>query len=130
MAVRNDLDGLRMQTPGDAPIYLIDQGQKRRIADPATYNGLFRDSWGIIYSSEVSELDDGPDVAAGTRLVQASGDSAIYLVDVALGVKRHIKDPGTMDRYYFGGGQVQSITLTQLAAYTDGSPIGWPESGS
>jgi hypothetical protein len=124
MTVRRDLDGLRVQLPGDPAIYLMDRGQKRHIPDP-TYNNLFRDWNGVVQDANLDEIDTGPPLTEGAFLVQAFGEAAIYVVDGAQ--KRRIASPGTMDRYYLAWDRVQHVTPSIIAAILTGPQIAWPE---
>ena len=125
MAIRRDLDGLRLQLPGNSAIYLIDAGKKRHIPDPATYNNLFRDWNGIVQDVDLNEIDQGTPISEGAELAQAYGDAAVYLIDN--GHKRHIGSPATMDRYYFAWNKIQHVAPVIICAIQSGTPIVWPE---
>lgn len=125
MGLRRDLDGLRIQKPGDDAIYMMDQGQKRHIPDPPTYNSLFRDWNSIVQDVDLNEIDTGLDIADGTCLAQAFGDTAVYLID--RGTKRHVGSPATMDRYDFAWNKIFHVPPATIQAIPDGPAIVWPE---
>jgi len=124
MTLRPDLNGLRVQLPGDPAIYLMDGGKKRHIPDPPTYNNLFRDWNGVIQEIDVGTIDVGTPISVGAVLAAGFGDAAIYLIDQ--GVKRHIGNPATMDRYYFGWNKVFHVPPIIIAAVPFGPTIVWP----
>ena len=125
MAVRRDLDGLRLQTPGDAAIYMIGQGKKRHIADPNTYNSLYREWNSVVPDVDLNEIDGGEEIAPGTNLIQGYGDAAVYLLDG--GRKRWIQSPATMDRYDFDWRKVIRVPMSVINSLQNGSGIVWPE---
>ncbi|CUI07014.1 hypothetical protein [Massilia antarctica] len=125
MAIRRDLDGLRMQFPGAPAIYLIDQGVKRHIPDPDTYDKLFRDWNGVVQDPHLNDIDTGTPLSHGAVLAQAFGDAAVYLIDN--GVKRHIASPETMDRYYFDWNKIQHVAPILIRSIQNGPTIAWPE---
>lgn len=127
MALRIDLDGLRMQMPGDPAIYLIDAGKKRHVPDPATYNNLFRDWNGVVQDPHLDAIDTGLPLSHGAVLAQAYGDAAVYLID--RGEKRHVASPATMDRYYFAWDKIQHVAPAFLQSIPTGATIVWPETG-
>ena len=125
MPLRKDLDGLRVQLPGDPAVYLMDQGTKRHVPNPATYNNLFRDWNGIVVDASINTIDTGTPISDGAVLAQAFGDSAVYLIDQ--GRKRHIGSPATMDRYYFDWSKIQHVAPIIIASIPEGPAIVWPE---
>jgi len=125
MALRKDLDGLRLQLPGDPAIYLMDAGKKRHIPDPPTYNNLFRDWNGIVQDPDLNTIDTGTEISVGAVLAQGFGDAAVYLIDS--GQKRHIGSPATMDRYYFNWNTIQHVAPIIIASIPTGPTIVWPE---
>lgn len=127
MAIRKDLDGLLLQKPGDPAICLIDQGKKRRVADPPTLVALFGASPTIIQDVNLNDIDSGPDVAENSCLAKPAGGTAIYLIDVAEGTKRHIDTPDTMIRYQFNKGTLNSVPPGLIQVAPNGPTIVWPE---
>jgi hypothetical protein len=125
MSLRRDLDGLRVQLPGDPAIYLMDAGKKRHIPDPPTYNNLFRDWSGIVQDVDLNDIDTGTPISHGAVLAQAFGDPAVYLIDG--GQKRHIGSPATMDRYELSWNTIQHVAPSLIAAIPTGASINWPE---
>jgi len=125
MALRKDLDGLRVQLPGDAAIYLMDAGQKRHIPDPPTYNNLFVNWNGVVQDADLPNIDTGFPISEGAVLAQAFGDAAVYLID--RGTKRHIGSPATMARYYFNWNAIQHVAPIIIASIPTGATIVWPE---
>lgn len=124
MAPRPDLNGLRVQLPGDPAIYLMDGGKKRHIPDPPTYNNLFVDWNGVVQDINVANIDTGTPISVGAVLAQGYGDAAIYLIDQ--GHKRHIGNPQTMDRYHFNWNRVQHTAPIIIASIPSGPTIVWP----
>ena len=126
MALRLDLNGYRIQVPGQPAIWLIDEGKKRHIPNPATFNALFRNWEGIVQDINAVDIEDGPAIMNGAILAQAEGDAAVYLVDVHHSVgnvpsdlvkKRHITSPTRMDQYNFRwpSGRVAPILLQRIS---------------
>lgn len=121
MSLRPDLNGLRVQLPGNPAIYLIDQGRKRHIPDPATYNNLFRDWNGIIQDPHINDIDSGEPLSVGASLVEGFGDPAVYLVDQ--GTKRHVASPAVMDRYDFAWNKIYKVPPITISAIPTGAVI-------
>ncbi len=125
MALRHDLDGLRMQLPGNPAIYLIMDGMKHWIPDPPTFNNLFRDWSGIVQDPHLNEIDNGPQISEGAVLAQAQGAAPVYLIDQ--NHKRWITSPATMDRYNFNWNRVNHVAPILVEAIPAGTNIAWPE---
>lgn len=120
-APRPDLNGLRVKTPGDPAIFLVDQGYRRWIPNPPTYNNLFRDWNGIREDTGVGDIPIGAPIADGAVLVRGIGTAPIYLVDA--GVKRWIASPAAMDKYYFSWDRVYQIPPILVWYISNGSTI-------
>ena len=125
MSLRKDLDGLRVQLPGDPAIYLMVAGQKRHIPDPPTYDNLFRDWNGVVQDPHLNDIDTGTPINHGAVLAQGYGDAAVYLIDG--GHKRHIGSPATMDRYHLAWNKIQHVAPILIASIPTGAAIVWPE---
>jgi len=120
-APRPDLVGVRVQSPGSPDIYLIDDdGTKRHIPDPTTYNDLFRD-WSGIQAMDVSTIASGPDVTSGAYLATPPGGGPIYLV--SNGQKRHVTSPAVMDKFWFNWAQVRQVPQSTLDALPNGTDL-------
>jgi hypothetical protein len=118
---RPDLDGLRVKTPGQPEIYLMDEGYRRWIPNPTTYNNLFRDWNGIQEDVAVGEIPLGTPLADGSVLAMGSGNGAVYLAEA--GVKRWITSPAAMDKYYFNWNRIYVIPSILIRNNPDGRPI-------
>ncbi len=122
MGTRPDLAGKRLQVPGQPAIYLIDDnGTRRWIPDPDTYNNLFRDWNGIIEDIDTPEIDQGPQISQGAHLAQAPGQAAVYLIDN--GQKRWVTSPAAMDKFYFDWHKIQSVSAYILSIIPNGPNI-------
>jgi len=121
MALRADLDGLRVRMPGSDAVYLIDQGMKRWIPSPAAYERLFR-NWGNIHLDlHLDLIDSGSDFCDGVALLKCdvayspSGalmqGPLIVLSDSLYQTNptnlRWIASPAVMERYQFDWSKVQ-----------------------
>jgi hypothetical protein len=123
-APRPDLNGYRLKAPGNPKVYLVDQGYRRWIPDPTTYNNLFRDWNGIVQDPLIFDVPEGLQLASGTVLARGSGTAPVYLVEP--GSKRWIVDPHTMDVYYFSWDRIYAIPPVLLAGIPNGPNISAP----
>jgi len=119
MALRPDLNGRRMRHPNEPHVYLIDEGRRRWIPNPPTYNNLFRDWNGIILDWNIANIDRGSDIANGAVLARQEGMAPVYLVEFQ---KRRIDSPAAMDRYYFNWNAVRQVPRL-LLQYINSGPI-------
>ncbi len=121
-------NGNRVKTAGKDATYLIDQGKKRQIRDPATYTALFGNGDRPQIVDNLDDIPNGGDMYnAGTMLVTAPdqpGGAKTYLLDNMR--KRLIVDGNALTYYGFVGGRVTRMTWGQLFEYPDGDPIAWP----
>ena len=105
---RPDLAGLRLITPNNPAIYLVDPlGFLRWIPDPATYNNLFRDWNGIVTDVDLINIAQGGPLSSGALLAQGIGTFEVYLVSNA--AKRWITSPAAMDKYYFNWDRIVQV---------------------
>jgi len=104
---RPDLNGLRVKLPNQPAIYLIDQGYRRWIPNPATYNNLFRDWNGIITDIGINDIPLATQITSGAILARGDGTAPVYLIDA--GVKRWVTSPAAMDKYYFAWNRVYVV---------------------
>ena len=119
MSKRTDLNGMRFRLPRQAEVYLIDEGQRRWIPDPSTYDNLFRDWEGINKELYSGEIDEGPHISSGAFLARAM--YKVYLVTNQQ--KRWITTEETMDRYYFDWQKISQVPQRVLDELEDGSDI-------
>jgi hypothetical protein len=113
----NELNGLRVRAPGQAETYLIDQGQRRWIPNPETFNNLF--SGEVTVSIDSINIPRGPDMTNGAILAQCN--ATVFLIDN--NVKRGISSPAVMEKYGFNWGQVQSTHCILLDFIQNGPTI-------
>jgi len=124
MPPRPDLAGQRLQKPGHGEVYLIDDdGTKRWIPDPETYNNLFRDENGIVPDTELDNIDDGPRISHGALLAKDPGTAPIWFIDHEQHLKRWITSPAAMDKFYFTWDKIQSVSNFVLDAILNGPNI-------
>src|SRR5262245_17557134 len=123
MAIRTDLDGLRVRFPNRVATWLIDQGIRRGIPDEATYNNLFKDWNGIYYDINIDEIDAGDDVTSGAILARGVGEGVGTWL-ITNGVKRSIPSDELFNRYYFDWGKIQYIPASVLDGIPSGPDLG------
>jgi hypothetical protein len=117
-----ELAGSRIEAASGSAIYLIDDdGTKRLIPDPATYNNLFRD-WTGIKIVDPATISSGPALTSGAYLAWdgVAGDP-IYLV--SNGQKRHIVSPAVFDKFWFALNKVQTVPQSTLNALPNGPDL-------
>ena len=115
---RPDLEGLRVRLAGNDGVYLVDQGQKRLILSPNSYNRLFMTWSNIHVDLDVEMIDSGPVMDANAFLFKHFDSPKVFLYDT--GKKRWIMSPASMTRYQFDWSKVQ-IYSSPLASN------GWPD---
>lgn len=72
-APRPDLNGLRITPLGEnQPVYLILEGTRRHIPNPATYDNLFIDWSGIYIAVDLDQIPEGDPLSDGAILAQAA----------------------------------------------------------
>jgi hypothetical protein len=118
---RPDLNGVRLKGPASPAIYVVIDGYRRWIPDPATYNNLFRDWNGIIVVSNLPDIAEAEPLSSGAVLARPAGMAPVYLV--SNGVKRHITAPSVMDKYYFDWSKVQSLAVSVVNSIRTGPSI-------
>ena len=120
---RNDLNGLRVQLPGQAAIYLMDKGKKRHIPNPQVYNELFKSWDGVVQDINVNDIPTGEQIPETGLLFRNSGSPKVYLLDGVSPnqVRRHIAAPNVMDRYHFNWGRIH--VLPDAITFPDGDQI-------
>jgi hypothetical protein len=117
-----ELAGARIEAAGGPDIYLVDDdGTKRHIPDPTTYNNLFRD-WTGIKVVDTYAISSGPALTSGAYLGWdgVAGDP-IYLV--SNGQKRHITSPTVMDKFWFDPTKVRTVPQSTLDALPNGPDL-------
>ena len=119
--LRVDLDGLRMQIPGEPAIYLIDNGFRRHIPDPDTYNNLFRNWDNIVQDVNLNEIDEGIPISVGAILARAIDQAPVFLIDARS--KRHVGSPAVMDRYQFNWDKISVVPHILLDSIATGTPV-------
>ena len=122
-ALQPELNGVKAKAHDGKieALYLIDEGRKRLIPDHNTYDRLFMDWGGIVQNLHLEEIETGPPISSGAALVQAEGQTAVWLIDN--GRKRRVDGhPDTMEKYRFKWppAKVPPIVLDCIPA---GNPI-------
>ncbi|MFI9721152.1 hypothetical protein ACIHFE_16110 [Streptomyces sp. NPDC052396] len=119
--VHPELNGLRVTGINGGKVYLILDGKRRWIPNPATYDQLFRGWDGIRYAVDVEGITDGGQLSDGAFLAKAPDGPQVYLV--TNGQKRWITSPAAMDKYYFDWRKIVSVSSVALRGFPTGSPI-------
>ncbi|MGK5732146.1 hypothetical protein [Streptomyces sp. URMC 124] len=116
-----ELNGARLKGVNSPAVYLILDGKRRWIPNPATYNNLFRNWNGIQTVVDIAAIDDGGQLSDGAILAKSPDGPAVYLV--SNGVKRWITSPAAMDKYYFDWNKIVSVSPVALNAIPTGAAI-------
>ncbi|MBT2382167.1 hypothetical protein [Streptomyces sp. ISL-11] len=115
------MNGQRLKGVNSPAIYLVLDGRRRWIPNPATYNNLFRDWNGIQTVIDIGSIDDGGQLSDGAFLGKAANDPAVYLI--SNGVKRWITSPAAMDKYHFAWNKIASVNPLALSSIPTGASI-------
>jgi len=101
------LNGLQLQLPGAAPVYLVLNGFRCWIPDPTTYGNLFVPGATIVQDINIGVVSEGPALSSGAVLAQGSASPQVYLV--TNGVKMWIPSPAIFNRYQFNSAAIQVV---------------------
>ncbi|RLU82993.1 hypothetical protein CTZ27_28820 [Streptomyces griseocarneus] len=116
-----ELDGRRVKGLNEDAIYLIIDGTRHWIPNPATYNNLFRGWDGILTVVDTGSIDNGGQLSDGAFLGKAPDAPQVYLI--SNGHKRWITSPAAMDKYDFAWNKIASVSSVALAAIPNGASI-------
>ncbi|MCQ8768500.1 hypothetical protein [Streptomyces telluris] len=116
-----ELNGARLKGVNSPAVYLVLDGKRRWIPNPATYNNLFRNWNGIQTVVDIASIDDGGQLSDGAILAKSPDGPAVYLV--SNGIKRWITSPAAMDKYYFDWNKIVNISPVALNAIPTGAAI-------
>ena len=81
MAVRTDLNGVRIRLPGSHPIYLIDKGLRRHIHNYQEYIDLFLDEEDVHEDINVVDVDSGDPFPVNAGLYINAAGTKLYFLD-------------------------------------------------
>ncbi|MEV4443177.1 hypothetical protein AB0K09_30070 [Streptomyces sp. NPDC049577] len=118
---RPELNGMRVKPVNGPAVYLVLDGRRRWIPNPATYNNLFRDWNGIQSVIDIGSIPDGGALSDGAFLGKAPNAPEVYLI--SNGVKRWITSPAAMDKYYFAWNKIVNVSPVAIAAIPSGAAI-------
>jgi hypothetical protein len=118
---RPDLNGYRLILPNGGAVYLIDEGYRRWIPDPTTYNNLFRNWDGIVKDIDLNEIPETAPITHDAILAMPLENGAVYLIDN--GKKRHIASPAVMDKYWFSWDRIYHVPHVLLDFILIGTTI-------
>lgn len=118
---RPDLNGTRCKFSNRPHIYLIDNGYRRHIPDPTTYNNLFRDWEGVVVDNDIDEIPEARAIQSGAILAKGHATPQVYLIDQ--GQKRHIVSPDVMEKFHFAWGRIYVVPQILIDAIPTGQPI-------
>lgn len=116
-----ELNGKRIKAVNGAAVYLVLDGKRRWIPNPATYNNLFRSWDGIQSVIDIGNIEDGGQLSDGAILGKSPNAPEVYLI--SNGVKRWITSPAAMDKYFFAWNKIASVPPGALGNIPTGAPI-------
>ncbi len=117
----NFLNGKKVQIPGLAEAYLVDQGQKRWIPNYGTLLQLFANPTDILFDLDVMNIPVGTQITDGAFLATCLADGKVYLIDNQM--KRHIANPSVMNKYGFDWNKIQDVNCLALSFIQTGPQI-------
>ncbi|HKR23206.1 MAG TPA: hypothetical protein VJS17_11455 [Pyrinomonadaceae bacterium] len=121
-----ELNGLILQLPGAAPLYLVLNAYRCWIPDPQTLQNLFIPGATITPSINIGVVSEGAALTSGAVLVQGDASPQVYLV--SNGVKMWIPDEATLNRYQFSKAQIQIVPQVVIDFLPNGPNVQEPTS--
>ena len=120
------LNGLLLQLPGAAPVYLVLNGYRCWVPDPGTFQNLFVSGASIFQDINIGVVSEGPALSSGAALIQGAGTPQVYLV--TNGVKMWIPTPTIFTRYQFNSAAIQIVSQVVLNSIPTGPDVQGPTS--
>ena len=105
---------------GHPDVYLILDGTRRWVPNPATLNGLFN-GWIIKVVSGLQDLPKGPTMTNGALLVKSPSSPDVYLVND--GEKRWIINPTAFNEFDFDWKKIHTYPDVMVDAIPTGAHI-------
>ena len=121
-----DLDGLRVQAPGEHQIWLVFSDQRHYIASLDVMRAIFRDD-AFQADPDCARLPEGSVLGPGSRLVRGQGSETAYLVvssEPGQETRHRVVDAAQFDRYGFDPEKVTEIPPEALRDIPVGLPLG------
>jgi hypothetical protein len=118
------LNGLLLQLPGAAPIYLVLNSFRRWIPSPATMAALFVPNPNVIKDIGIGTVSEGPALSANAVLAKADNSERVYLV--TNGIKMWIPSPDIFNRYQFNWNKVVTVPSILMESIPNGPDIEGP----
>jgi hypothetical protein len=106
--VITSMDGLLVQIPGDPSVYLIMEGKRRAVPNPATYARLFNSDckiWGPDPSWAI--VDAGQPLDCNALLVVGQSSGAVYLLTD--GDRYWVPNEAILAKYCFNASQAIAL---------------------
>jgi hypothetical protein len=115
------LNGLLLQLPGAAPIFLVLNGYRCWIPDMPTFQSLFAGGATVIQDINIGVVSEGPAITSGAICAKAAGSDAIYLV--TNGVKMFIPNMDVFNRYQFNTTTVPAVAPVLINSIPNGPDV-------
>lgn len=120
------LNGLLLQLPGAAPVYLVINGFRCWVPDSTTFNNLFVSGATIVSDLGVGAVSEGPALSSGAILARGNASPQVYLI--SNGVKMWIPTPDILNRYQFNGAKIQVLPQIVIDYIPNGPNLQGPTS--
>ena len=120
------LNGLLLQLPGAAPVYLVLNGFRRWVPNPQTFQNLFASGATIVSDIGIGSVSEGAALTTGAVLAKGQGSAPVYLV--SNGVKMWIPNPDIFARYQFNGAKIVEVPQILIDCIPSGPNLEGPHS--
>jgi hypothetical protein len=118
------LNGLQLQLPGAAPVYLVLNSFRCWIPDPTTYQNLFVPGATVVPDINIGVVSEGPAITSGAVLLQGSASPQVYLI--TNGVKMWIPSPAIFTRYQFNAAKILVVPQIVINSIPTGPDVQGP----
>jgi hypothetical protein len=115
-------NGSLIRAKGKTTIYLIDNGQKRRVPSPAIFLSRFNPKLiASVTSYEISTYPDGSNVTFNDGVLLKGSSTGIYVL--SNGKKRWIRSPKAFYNLGYKKENIVTVSDTTLSAYSNGPDV-------
>jgi len=121
-----ELNGLLLQLPGAAPVYLVINGFRCWVPDSTTFSNLFVNGATIVQDIGIGAVSEGAALSSGAILAQGNASPQVYLV--SNGVKMWIPSPAIFTRYQFNSAAIQMLPQIVIDFLPNGPNLDGPTS--